>query len=171
MYVQQGGHSFRALDSGGQFHRWKCIRYECVKDLVSASLQSEPKNQAQNPVKLSKVVRSYYKIYIHIRRTILSQPATAYIVRSTTSGLLLRLPLPFFLHLFQHTHRILGSNEYPLFGTSKRIKCWPDVEREHWRSIWLIWKSVIIDYITDFFVRPWSTDYPVVSVKGRVRAT
>jgi hypothetical protein len=91
-------------------------------------------------------------------------------VRSTTSDLLLRLPLPLFLHLLQHAHRILSSNEHSLFGTSKGIECRSDVEREHGCSIWLIWERVVIDYVADFVACPWTTDYPVVSVKGRFRA-
>jgi len=134
------------------------------------SLQSEPKNPSLEPVKLPKVVRSHYKIYAHTRRT--KTISTSYGLHSTQHdlGLLLRLPFPFFLHLSQHTHRILGSDEYPLFGTSKGVKRWSDVEREHRCAIWLIWKSVIIDYVADFLACSRPTDYPVVSVKGRVRA-
>jgi len=83
--------------------------------LLAFSLNREIKPRTSESFqKQYEVIIRFISIY-GVQR--LSRP-TANMVCSTTSGLLLRLPLPFFLHLFQHAHRILGSNEYPLFGTS-----------------------------------------------------
>jgi hypothetical protein len=67
--------------------------------------------------------------------------------------------------------RLLGSYTYPLANGSKAIECWPDVEREHRRTIRHVGSGVVVDDIADLFATARTADDPVVAVEGSFGAT
>jgi len=120
------------------------------------------------------------KIFQSRARVWREQPASAYgwaenaggISRITTVQYLSKanILIPILI-LTEICPNFLCGHCYPLLHTSKTVQGWSDVQRKYWRAVRLGRCRVVVNDIADLLTGFWTSDYPIVSVKGRLRAT
>ena len=62
---------------------------------------------------------------------------------------------------------MFNGNRHPEFGIVKAIQRRTHIQMKYRLSTYPLTRAVIINYVPYFFIRAWTSYYPIVPVKGR----